>query len=179
MFEIKAWISDYLDEISTITVKAFDKDWYNVSGYVQVDIGEHQIGYFPMRPAMPGQTGDEWVNWWLESFLQCANKISETKYVAFPMPESNLTWLEFELVDTRVIFNLAEYGGCELKGLIITEKFNGFTYVEPLGVEIEYADFLKEIKRASMSFFNELESINPSLMNSKMAIDMLHLFDLL
>jgi len=198
MFEIKAWISDYHDELFVMSIEDFEREWCNnVSGYVEVIIGEHALGWFPTHSLKPGQVCEEWVNWWLTLFLECAHNISKTNYFSFPVPESNCTWLEFELVENKIIFNRARYESCRLKrlplienfakfihdeqtgaerGLPITEKFTGFTYVEPTGIEIGYRDFLQEIKRATTKFFKELEAINPALMKSKMAVDMLFLF---
>lgn len=175
MFKIKTRITDDIEDLQLSTPSSFDKEWNNASGFVQVTIGHHKLGYYHENPMQAGEWGGEWINWWLELFLLCAKNIGETKYIAFNEPESANKWLIFELVDDIVLFNIAIDEICFKNKHFISEKYLGFTYIDPVGVKINLHDFLREVNNAVEKFINDLKAINPKLMRTKMIKKLLEL----
>jgi len=181
MFKIKNRIVDNINELKMLTIDTFNAECPNISGYISVTIDEHKFGFFHEHPIRPDEIGYEWINWWLKYFLRCAHDISRTKYTAFCMPESSHIWLEFEMADDIIVFNKAITKSSIIeKPLLngqyiedyIVEKFNGFSYVEPIGSSIAFHDFLREIINATKIFLDELELLCPYLMDSNMVKDM-------
>ena len=169
MFKIKIRITDGLDELKTMSCDFFDKEWHNVSGFVEVTIGKHILGcYYHETPLQVGEIGGQLINWWLSLFLQCAKFILSTKYVAFHEPEKANRWLEFRLIDGVVILNIALDEKQINNRLLIFEKFDDFTYVEPINYKIEIKEFLYEIDSSVKKFIEELTIINPELIKTKM-----------
>jgi len=173
MFKIKTRITDDIEELRVSTPQFFDKELNNVSGFVEVIIGHHKIGYCHEKPMQIGEWGGEWVNWWLEKFLLCANNIQKTKYIAVLKPETANRWIEFELVDDILTVNLAQGELNTENKLFISEKHMSFIYDDPVGVRINLYDFLHEVNDAVNRFIDDLKAINPKLVKTKMANNLL------
>ncbi|MCL2399484.1 MAG: hypothetical protein FWC91_07075 [Defluviitaleaceae bacterium] len=177
MFKIRTRIGCSIKELKNISVSVFNEEWGDVEGFVEVVIGGDRMGYYHENPLRPNEKGGEWITWWLSLFLDCANMITKTNYVAFVEPET-IGWLEFILCNNIVIFsNAIEVGSESLPGLSVYEKPECFSYREPKDIEINLNDFLQEIYRAAESFLDELKSINPQLMESEVIKRILELYE--
>jgi hypothetical protein len=173
MFKIRFRITSGIDELKTMTSDYFDKEWNDVGGFVEITIGRHKEGYYHENPLQDGEVGGEWVGWWLSFFQRCANHIQKTKYVAFREPETYNRWLEFKLIDDIIVINVAQDIEERNKELFIYKAYDGFTYVEPMDFEVGIDDFLLEIYAAKKMFLDKLRVINPELLKTKMALELL------
>jgi len=176
VFKIKLRITNGIDELKTMTSGYFDKEWSNIEGFIEVEIGEHKEGcYYHENPLQPGEVGAELINWWLELFLKCANHIKKAKYVAFHEPDTANRWLEFKLIDDMIVINVALDTKQVKKDFFISEVCDDFTYIEPTGFKISLNDFFSEIDDAAKVFFDKLGDINLELLKTKMVIELLNL----
>ena len=177
LFKIKTRIGCSIEELKTITVSAFNEEWGDVEGFVEVTIGEATIGYYHEGPLDLNLPGCEWITLWLSLFLECAYMITKTNYVAFSKPEFG-SWLEFVLQDNIVIFNNAiETEQNFLRGINQYEKPDCFSYWGTRDIKINLKNFLQEIYRATEYFLDELKSINPNLLESEVIKKILELYE--
>jgi len=175
MFKIRTRIDD--EELKNISLSVFNEEWGNVEGFIEVTIGEATMGYYHEGSLHPNVPGCEWITWWLSLFLDCADMITKTSYVAFSKPEEG-SWLEFVLRDDVVIFNNAlEPEQNYLRGITQYKKNYHLSYWGPRDMEVGLNDFLKEIYRATESFLDELKSINPQLIESEVVKGILELYE--
>jgi hypothetical protein len=176
VFKIKTRITNDIEELKTMTSDYFDKEWNNIGGFIEIDIGGHKEGcYFHEKPLQDGELGGELVNWWIELFLNCAIQIQKTNYVAFHEPETTHRWLEFKLVADNVIINVAVDTKLMNRTSFFCENYDGFIYEGPKNYSISLEQFTSEVYAVTRYFLDELKIINPDLLNSQMAINLLSL----
>ncbi len=106
--------------------------------------------------------------------LETAHKIPITNYVAFKELETFDRWIEFKLYNNTVMINIAVDNKRKNHNLFITEKYNGFTYVNPVDFAINIVDFKKEISNAVNRFIAEVKKINPDLLKTRCVEILLH-----
>lgn len=175
MFKIRTRITDNLDELKELSYDYFDKEWNNISGFIEVIIGNYKEGYYHENSLQDGEIGGEWLNWWLSLFCRSANNLQKNKYVAFLVPETTNRWLEFSLIDDVVVFNLALEEKHINNKVFICEKCNNFTYYEPMDYKIKFNDFICEIDNSVKRFIDDLKFINMDLLETKMVKELLNL----
>ena len=176
MFTIKIRIADDIDELQDAKLGCWDER-YGIEGFIRVSIGSHGVGIYYDNPLREGLIGMEDIDWWLSSFLSCADNIQETGYVAFIAPDTVDYWLEFSLVKNTLVFNAATPKAEVMRHSVIHERIIDFAYSEPINTEISISAFFKEIICATKFFLTEIEAINPDLLLTRMGKDILRLLE--
>jgi len=189
-----------------MTLEYFNKEWNNIHGYLEIIIEDYKIGYYHEDLLLDDKICGDWVNGWLELLANAVYYLPKTKYVAFQEPEV-WRWLEFTFIgENEIIFKhpmdkgwleTTCYEGESLpeieepndeeaieatyigsKEIFITEKNVELFIVEPLTeYRFNYENMKSEVIGAIDKFFCELVEINPTLMETQMAKDLLEKID--
>lgn len=175
MFKIKFRITDYIDELKSIDVSHFDDEYNDVEGFFQICIGQEQAGsYYHDDPLQKDEVGGEYIGYWLNHLLDTVNYLSsDTKYVAFKDLETINRWIEFERTNDILQTKIAIDTEMKCRKLLTTSPDNAFDYVEAGECHIAFTEFKKEVIKAAENFFYQLKMINPNLIRSKMALELL------
>jgi len=171
-------------------------DGVHISGY-----------YHEKDPVLDEVISREWVNWWLKLLLDAVYYLPKTKYVAFRQPEvwrwleftfidenevilktpMDIGWLEIEaLSKERRLRELGEKGEGNNEEQVVylrnqktftTEKDVCFMDKPSPKHRFSYEEMKSEILKASDKFFKELIELNPRLLETEMAKDLLEKVD--
>lgn len=175
MFKINIRIIDDIEQLKSMNPSFFDSDFSHITGFIEIMFGEHKEGcYYHENPLREGETGDELLDYWLNKLLDVVNTITTTKYAAIKQLETVNKWLEFKLNDENIIINVAVDIAEKNNKLFVKEFFDGYIYIEPIDFSIDFICFMNEVKNAAKRFLDEIKEINPELLKTKMAMELLN-----
>lgn len=178
MFIINYRIVDDINELKSMTSDYFDSDYGHASGFIEIRFGEQKEGsYYHENPIREGEIGGEYIDYWLNKILDVLNTLPLSKYAAFKELETINRWLEFQLFDNHVVINTAIDKKEVNNKLFVSERFDGFDYVEPIDFSIEFTEFKSEVRNKASRFVAELENLNPELLKTKMVKELIKKID--
>lgn len=176
MFKINCRIVDDFDELKSIKATLFDSEYNHITGFFELCFGEQKEGcYYHENPLQEGETGVELLDYWLNCLIDVTNYLSmTTTYAAFKELETVNRWLEFKRIDDKIIINTAIDIAERNNELFITNFYDGFNYVGPQNFCMEFSEFKSEVLSAVNCFLNQIQKLNPHLIKTKMALELLN-----
>ncbi len=172
MVKIKYRIIDDIPYISTLTAKEFDDEHGDLEGDFALYFGKYNYGHFEDEPIREGQWGWEILFHWFYGMLNVCIELKKTYYV-LKISIETINYIEFKLKDDIVIVSILdtyEHENCtnmDAWGFTQTKQLNKFEYGNWKNVEITYDELKNEVVRVTESFFEEIETININLLDSK------------
>jgi len=173
MFKINVRITENFGILKTISPGHFDREYNHITGFFEIKLGAHNEGsYFHEEPLQEGEHGSELLDWWLNLMLDTVNYLENSKYVAFQEPETFNKWLEFKVENNYVKINLA-VDNSQNDNTFIIEPYKSFSYIEPTDYMISLTQLKHEVIKTTKLFLAELGNINPALLKTKMALELI------
>ena len=121
-----------------------------------------------------GEVGGELLDYWINSLLNATIQLKkkEIGYVAIKEIETVQTWIELKRENGNLIINEAIDTPHKITALMLTSKYENFTYIEPIDYCIEFDKFENEVIKCARKFLDELQSLNPELVQTQMALEL-------
>ena len=161
--------AENLRELKQIKPDLFDKEYHNISGYIEIKLEKSGcIGFYHDEPLREEELGYEWLNWWLEKLADILWHLPKTKYIAFNELETH-TWLELTHIDENVVLLKKAERSVESDGRMFTSARNIDFIYEPHEYRFSYEEMKLEVISATERFFDELAEINEELLQTNMA----------
>ncbi len=148
MISIK-WI--ITDDLSSVSVEEFENEWNGIiEGYFELIVNEQRVGFCPNREIKKGEDGLEDIMFWLVEFNRGLKEVKKGEVY------------EMRLL-TRNLYKLILKKGEKVELQYAKEDTNQIDWKE----EVEMQEFEQEIFRNIEKFKNEIQCINPNLLDSK------------
>lgn len=176
VFKINIRIVEDLEILKTMDISDFDKEYNQIEGFFQICMGSHKEGcYYHEDELKDGEIGSELLNYWLNRLLDVVNCFSNgEEYVAFHELETMNRWLEFKASEGEIQIRTAIDSSMKIKDLLITTPYCDFDYIESWKYQIEFSKLRNEIVKSVNIFLHQLEVLNPDLLKTKMALELIH-----
>lgn len=174
MFKINFRIVDDFEELRYMEPKFFDNEWHHITGLFQICFGDQKEGsYYHENVLGDEETGSELLDYWFECLLNVVSLLdTKTNYVAFKEIETTKKWLEFSRINDEVIINTAIDVAENNNQILLTEKYNHFSYIEPLNFTITMSELKQQIVNATINFLDEIQKLNSKLVNTQMVLEL-------
>lgn len=174
MFDINYRIVDDIDILRGMSAKYFDREWHHITGFFQVVIGNQwEVSWYHDKPLYDGETGPELLEYWFDAFLSVIEILRQSEYVAILEIEIGNRWLEFTRDDEMVCIKVAVDSFKGNHPLLVTEPRNTFSYLEEKGSIVQWSYFYSLIIAKLNSFLQDIEKINPRLLETKIIKDIM------
>jgi hypothetical protein len=159
MFKIKYRIVDDFEQLKSINGSQ-GKEALIIEGFFMLCFDEETEGYFHDNQLQEGEEGFESLITWFELLAGTAEALKGNNYVLLSIVESYNAWLEFKaegdsLKVRKVLCNQKEGSALRMIPLENFEIQNSYK------VRLSKLEFFTEIKEATRSFINNLNEINP------------------
>ncbi|AIQ59281.1 hypothetical protein [Paenibacillus borealis] len=170
VFEIKYELfEDQIEELRTIDIVEFDKEWHQIYGPFTVIVDGHEFIAYP-SPDMPLSAKMIYSELILTHFyllIDACNSLNSYKYIALKYVENCWTWLEIQ-VDDEVLILSEKNDEIPYKYLIQTNKslLENAPYGSFANIRIHKSDFVNEIRAKIVEFIKEIQAINSELLKS-------------
>ncbi|MCK4259208.1 MAG: hypothetical protein KAX49_09525 [Halanaerobiales bacterium] len=167
MFEIKYRIIENIGMLKEWDASTFDEEG-DVEGFFQLNFNGNYYGYYHNRELKNGETGFDLITHWFEMLIKVYLVLKTSKYVVLSDIESFNTWLEFKLRSKKDLeVSIIEYDKKDEVDAIVTSQFDKYTFSDWKNISISVKDFKEEIFKQSNLYVEELNNINPKLLESK------------
>ena len=175
MFKINFRITEDLEILKTINISDFDKEYDQIEGFFQICIGSHKEGcYYHEDELQDGEIGSELIDYRLRRLLDVVNCfLNGEEYAAFHEIETMNRWLEFKANEGEIQIRTAIDTSMKIKDLLITTPYCDFDHIESWKYQIEFSNLRKEIVKSVNSFLHQPEVLNPNLLKTKMALELI------
>lgn len=175
MFKINIRIVENIEMLKKMDVLTFDNEYDQIEGFFQICMGCHKEGsYYHDDVLQEEEIGSELLDYWLNRLLDVTNHfLNGEEYIAFHEIETMNRWLEFKKNDEKIQIRVAIDSSMKIKELIITSQSYDFDYTESWKYQIEFFKFKNEIIKSVNSFLHQLEILNPNLLKTKMALELI------
>ncbi|WP_176009278.1 hypothetical protein [Paenalkalicoccus suaedae] len=160
------------EDISTMDIKSFNEQVYDIYGQFEIVINELHEGY--VDDCLP--FGIEIITFWLRLLNQAAIALQKKSYVAFWIPETDSFWIEMTCKENTVLVRIVElikYSDV-LKCHIISEHHEVFKNKTEF-TSVSKEEVINEIKRVTQTFIKDIEMINDNLLSSEVINEIIEL----
>lgn len=174
IFTIKFKIIDNIEMLKKISLAEFEQEHIaDIRGLFLLNFNGKTYGY--LENDLPPTVEDilaEWLIIWFQLLNKVVKKLTLDKhtYVALHPIEDAYTWIEFIKIekDELLTINLIEVEPIiGSRSVIVTERFDTYTYGSWNNVKIPLSDFVDEVVNKTQTLISLIKSINPILLKSK------------
>lgn len=175
MFKINIRIVENIEILKTMDISTFDNEYNQIEGFFQICMGSHKEGcYYHDNALQDEEIGSELLNYWMNRLLDVINHfLNGEEYIAFHELETMNRWLEFKKNDGKIQIRVAIDSSMKIKELLITSPCYDFDYTELWKYQIEFSKFRNEIIKSVNNFLHQLKMLNPNLLKTKMALELI------
>lgn len=168
MFDIKFRIVDDLEYLENVSAQKFDYDGADIEGFFQLNFDGNIEGHYKEGNLNRFEVGHELITLWFDLLIEVILILKrKSNYVALKEIESIDSWFEFTLID-EILY--VSYANCIEKNselFIITSKKECFLYQTWKEISIPFNEFRDKVKMKAKQYINEIENINPKLLDTK------------
>jgi hypothetical protein len=171
-FEIKFEIfEDHIQEMKSMNLEEFQKKFTNIYGCFTLFFNGVEYLPYPMEdfPLETKYIYSELILTHFESLIEALELLNSNDYIAVKYIDNPWTWLEIIKEEDSLKFSEAEYENDNITSWIVTDKnlLDGAKYKSFYQAQVEWAVFNRELKSKCQLLLNQINSINPDLMKSK------------
>ncbi|ASA22400.1 hypothetical protein [Paenibacillus donghaensis] len=183
IFEIKYELfEDDVEELKTIDVPTFDKEWHQIYGLFTIVIDGQELFPYPTQnmPLSAKKTYSELILTHFKLLVDVYNTLKSSDYVALKYVENPWTWLEIQADNDNLVLNELKYEIVPLESLICTDKFllKDAPYDSFSNVKIHKNDFFSEIRNKIINFVLDIQAINSEILASAYFSSVLNFYNI-
>lgn len=168
MFDINFRIIDDFKYLGNVNTEKFDTDGADIEGFFALNFDGNIEGYYHTNKLNEFEVGHELITLWFDLLIEVIVILEEkSKYVALKKIECTDSWLEFILNNDVLKVSFANYSEENKGTFLITVKKDGFKYPTWKEVTMSFSEFKEKVKVKANQYLDEIERINPKLLDTK------------